>query len=57
MSSTEETTNAVVDLFYRLIAINHAMTINDCPEEWHDIKVRDLVKAKIENSGVNISEA
>ena len=57
MNSTKETTDAVVDLFYRLIAINHAITINDCPEEWHDIKVRDLVKAKIENSGANVSKS
>ena len=57
MSSTEEITNAVVDLFYRLIAINHAITIDDCPEEWHGIKVRDLIKAKIENFGVNVSKS
>ena len=53
MASTEETANAVVDLFYKLIVIDRVMTINDCPVEWNGIKVRELVQSKIKDFDVN----
>lgn len=52
MASTEETANAVVDLFYKLIVIDKVMTINDCPVEWNGIKVKELVQEKIKNFDV-----
>lgn len=52
MVSTEETANAVVDLFYKLIVIDKVMTINDCPVEWNGIKVKELVQEKIKNFDV-----
>lgn len=56
MASTEETTNAVVDLFYKLIVIDKVMTINDCPVEWNGIKVKELVQAKIEDFDANLGK-
>ena len=53
MASTEETANAVVDLFYKLIVIDRVMIINDCPVEWNGIKVRELVQSKIKDFDVN----
>ena len=53
MASIEETVNAVVDLFYKLIVTDRVMTINDCPVEWNGIKVRELVQAKIKDFDVN----
>jgi len=52
MVSTEETANAVVDLFYKLIVTDKVMTIDDCPVEWNGIKVRELVQAKIKDFDV-----
>ncbi len=52
MISTEETANAVVDLFYKLIVTDKVMTINDCPVEWNGIKVKELVQAKIKDFDV-----
>lgn len=57
MASTEETTNAVVDLFYKLIAIDKVMAIDDCPVEWDGIKVKELVQAKIKDFNVNLGKA
>lgn len=56
MASTEETTNAVVDLFYKLTVTDKVMTINDCPVEWNGIKVKELVQAKINDFNVNLDE-
>lgn len=53
MASIEETANAVVDLFYKLIVADKVMAINDCPVEWNGIKVRELVQAKIKDFDVN----
>lgn len=56
MVSTEETTSAVVDLFYKLIVTDKVMTIDDCPVEWNGIKVKELVQAKINDFDVNLDE-
>lgn len=56
MASTEETTNAAVDLFYKLIVIDKVMTIDDCPIEWNGIKVKELVQTKIKGFDVNLDE-
>ena len=53
MASIEETANAVVNLFYKLIVTDKVMTINDCPVEWNGIRVRELVQAKIKDFDVN----
>lgn len=57
MASTEETTNAVVDLFYKLIVTDKVMTINDCPVEWNGIKVKELVQTKIKDFDANLGKA
>lgn len=56
MASTEETTNAVVDLFYKLIVIDKVMTIDDCPVEWNGIKVKELVQTKIKDFDANLDK-
>lgn len=56
MASTEETTNAAVDLFYKLIVIDKVMTIDDCPVEWNGIKVKELVQTKIKDFDANLGK-
>lgn len=56
MASTEETTNAAVDLFYKLIVIDKVMTIDDCPIEWNGIKVKELVQTKIKDFDANLGK-